>query len=65
MCHVSNFLCGCADLRRGALIIGITKLVSLAQFFQLRIQLQLNSALLSTVRVSVRHRPDISHFSHI
>jgi len=27
MCHVSNFLCGCADLRRGALIIGITKLV--------------------------------------
>ena len=36
MCHVSNFLCGCADLRRGALIIGITKLVNLTQFFQFR-----------------------------
>ena len=35
----------------------------------LRIQLKLNTALLSTVRpsvrVSVRHRHDISHFSHI
>ena len=35
----------------------------------LRIQLKLNTALLSTVRpsvrVSVRHRRDISHFSHI
>ena len=31
----------------------------------LRIQLKLNTALLSTVRVFVRHRRDISHFSHI
>ena len=35
----------------------------------LGIQLKLNTALLSTVRVSVRvfvcHRRDISHFSHI
>ena len=31
----------------------------------LRIQLKLNTALLSTVRPSVRHRRDISHFSHI
>ena len=31
----------------------------------LRIQLQLNTALLSTVRPFVCHRRDISHFSHI
>ena len=31
----------------------------------LRIQFKLNTALLSTVSVSVRHRRDISHFSHI
>ena len=31
----------------------------------LRIQLKLNTALLSTVRASVCHRRDISHFSHI
>ena len=31
----------------------------------LRIQFKLNTALLSTVRASVRHRRDISHFSHI
>ena len=33
--------------------------------FLLRIQLKLNTALLSTVRPCVRHRRDTSHFSHI
>merc|ERR1712110_1290514 len=28
MCQVTSFFCGCADLRKGALIIGIIKLVS-------------------------------------
>merc|ERR1712203_593725 len=27
MCQVTSFFCGCADLRKGALIIGIIKLV--------------------------------------
>merc|ERR1711934_815453 len=27
MCQVTSFFCGCADLRKGALIIGIVKLV--------------------------------------
>merc|ERR1712037_995952 len=29
MCQVTSFFCGCADLRKGALIIGIVKLVML------------------------------------
>ena len=28
-CRVSSFFCGCADLRKGALIIGIVKLVNM------------------------------------
>ena len=29
MCQVTSFFCGCVDLRKGALIIGITKLVTI------------------------------------
>ena len=32
-CQVSNFFCGCADLRKGALIIGIIKLVNNEHLF--------------------------------
>ena len=47
------------------IIIRIIIIRLLLELLLLRIQLKLNTALLSTVRVFVRHRPDISHFSHI
>ena len=54
--------------RRKAILSQIlmnTSKLSIQELSFLRIQLKLSTALLSTVRVSVRHRRDISHFSHI